>query len=470
MMRTPVDAFRQGRTLFLLVPLASILLCTNGCGGRTGLEGADVAEPPSDGGGGAGGSEPARCPIGFADCHKAGPCDTDLNASSEDCGACGNVCPIGLVCGAGVCRSPKDIIQVAAGNNYTCALRASGEVLCWGENRSGVLGDGTLEDHATPIPVIGLTDAVEIDANTAQAEETAMCARRATGALACWGSGAFGQLGNGSEEDQFTPVEVTGVMEAAAVKTTFTVGCALRRDGSVWCWGLNGFGMLGDGTNMSRAVAAPVVDLGRAVQLDLGGFGCATLQTGEVACWGPDEFGWAADGYDYLFTPTIAKNVNDAASVFLPGPASHQLSGTSCVIHRDGTVSCTGENRYGTVDIDIDGDLSDGEMIAIEGVTDAIQIAGTLSTTCALRASGQVVCWGSNGAGLLGIGSYEQPVQKVVTVSGLTGVVHIAGGRWHMCAALGSSGVACWGANQSGQLGDGTFESRPAPTPVLGLP
>lgn len=50
------------------------------------------------------------------------------------------------------------------------------------------------------------------------------------------------------------------------------------------------------------------------------------------------------------------------------------------------------------------------------------------------------------------------------------GVVHIAGGRWHMCAALGSGGVACWGTNQSGQLGDGTTESRAAPVLVLGLP
>ncbi|MBL9020834.1 MAG: hypothetical protein JNL21_01490 [Myxococcales bacterium] len=412
---------------------------------------------------------PARCPIGFADCDDTGRCDTDLKASSNDCGACGNVCPVGLVCGAGVCRRPEDIVQVAAGYDYTCALRAGGEVLCWGANYSGQLGVGSLEPHDSPMPVLGLGDAVEIDTNTGTTYG-AMCARRATGTLVCWGSGILGQLGNGSEEDQLTPVEVIGVTEAASVKATFTAACALRRDGSVWCWGLNNFGMLGDGTNVSRSTAAPVVALGRAVQLDVAGFSCATLQTGEVACWGPDDFGWASDGYGALFTPAIAKNVSDAAAVFLPGPASHQQTGAYCVIHQGGVVSCTGENEYGNVDIDIEEDLTDGKMIAIEGVTDAIQVAGTLSTTCALRANGQVVCWGSNGAGLLGIGSYEQPEQKVVTVLGLEGVVNIAGGRTHMCAALGSGGVACWGTNQSGQLGDGTTESRAAPVLVLGLP
>ncbi len=116
------------------------------------------------------------------------------------------------------------------------------------------------------------------------------------------------------------------------------------------------------------------------------------------------------------------------------------------------------------------GDLTHGEMKTIDGVTDAVQVAGTFSTTCALRRNGQVMCWGNNNNGALGIGSFEQPDQKVVTVSGLEGAVHLAGGRWHLCAALGSGGVACWGGNQAGQLGDGTTEERAAPVQVLGLP
>ncbi len=244
----------------------------------------------------------------------------------------------------------------------------------------------------------------------------------------------------------------------------------MRSDGSVWCWGKNAFGQLGDGTGESRLTAAPVVGLGPALQLDVAGPSCATLPTGEVACWGKDDFGWAGEAESAHLTPAIVKHVGDAASVWLPGPASVGLDGAHCVIHADEAVSCTGENGYGNVDIDIPHDLKDGEMKTIEGVNDAIQVAGTLSTTCALRASGHVRCWGTNANGLLGIGSFEQPDEKVVTVAGLEGVLHLAGGRGHMCAALGSGGVACWGSNDVGQLGDGTNEDRAAPVHVLGLP
>jgi alpha-tubulin suppressor-like RCC1 family protein len=192
--------------------------------------------------------------------------------------------------------------------------------------------------------------------------------------------------------------------------------------------------------------------------------------TGEVACWGPDDFGWAGELGDSLETPTIVKNVGDALSVWLPGPASIQQTGPHCVIHAGGAVSCTGENEYGNIDLDIPHDLKNGEMKTIAGVADAVQVVGTLAATCALRANGQVMCWGTNANGAMGTGSFEQPDEKVATVAGLEGALHLAAGRLHICAALGSGGVACWGSNGAGQLGDGTTEDRSAPVHVLGLP
>lgn len=312
------------------------------------------------------------------------------------------------------------------------------------------------------MPVVGLADAVQIDSTAEGSATPAVCARRASGTISCWGSGSYGQLGNGSEEDQPVPVDVVGVVEAASVATTWGSACALRRDGSVWCWGYNEFGGLGNGTTESPSTAAPVVDLGRALQLDVGRISCVTLPSGEVACWGFDVYSWAGAGHADLVPPALAKNVSDAASVWLPAPY--------CVIHAGGTVSCTGLNEYGNIDADLPYDLTNGEMIAIDGVTDATRVVGTPTSTCALRANGQVFCWGFNNHGVLGTGSFDQPDEKIVTVSGLEDAVHLAAGRWHVCAALGSRGVACWGANQGGLLGDGTTEDRASPVPVLGLP
>ncbi|MBL8742490.1 MAG: hypothetical protein JNK04_15380 [Myxococcales bacterium] len=449
---------------------ASLLLATTiyqniGCGARTGLNLDDI-NAQSDGG--AGGESPIPCPTSFADCHNSGSCTTDLNASPDNCGACGNLCPESLVCGAGTCRPPEDIIQVASGQAYTCALRASGEVLCWGGNYSGVLGDGSFEPHIAPMPVVGLGDAVEIEASTGQLDSAVMCARRATGTIACWGAANLGVFGTSSDEPSPVPVEVAGLTAAASIRVSQGAACALRQDGSVLCWGLNSSGQTGTKGSGTWA-PAPVIELPYALQLDVGTFSCVTLATGEVACWGVDDFGWSGDS-GFLEVPTIMKNVSDARAVFLPGPASKQVDGPNCVIHGSGAVSCTGLNESGNIDIDVEGDFINGEMHAIEGVSDAVQLAGTLATTCALRASGQVACWGSNAQGRLGIGSTEQPEENVVTVLGVEGALHIAGGWWHTCAALGSGGVACWGDNQAGQLGDGTTESRYSPVHVLGLP
>lgn len=417
--------------------------------------------------------------MGFADCDDAGArCATDLGASSQNCGACGNACPEGLVCGAGVCRSPEDIIRVAAGEYYTCALRASGEVLCWGDNTYGQLGDGTLEGHLTPRPVVGLGDAVQIEGQGSSLNgDEAICARRASGKLACWGVGAWGQLGNGLDWDEQpvpcsagvtcnpVPSEVVGVTEAASVATSLGYACALRRDGSVWCWGWNAYGQLGDGTTHDRLTAAPVVDpdhvLDHPVQLAVILISCVTLPTGRVACWG--SHGWPGGSDEDVLMPTIAEDPSDVASVWLPAPL--------CVIHAGGALSCTGSNVFGKIDPDLPDDVTlNGKMIAIDGVTDATQVVSTGYTTCALRANGQVVCWGNNFYGALGTGSFDQPEEKIVTVSGLEGVEHLAGGTDHVCAALGSRGVACWGWNTHGQLGDGTTAPRPAPVPVVGLP
>jgi alpha-tubulin suppressor-like RCC1 family protein len=50
----------------------------------------------------------------------------------------------------------SDAVQVAPGNHHACALRATGQVVCWGKNDHGQLGDGTLASHAVPLPVVGL--------------------------------------------------------------------------------------------------------------------------------------------------------------------------------------------------------------------------------------------------------------------------------------------------------------------------
>ncbi|HTO01013.1 MAG TPA: putative Ig domain-containing protein, partial [Microthrixaceae bacterium] len=109
-------------------------------------------------------------------------------------------------------------------------------------------------------------------------------------------------------------------------------------------------------------------------------------------------------------------------------------------------------------------------VIVINGVSyKFVQLSGGNSHTCGLTANGGVQCWGAGNSGQLGNGLTDRSLVPV-NVSGLgSGVASIAVGGDTSCAVTTSGSAKCWGRGDYGRLGNGTDLNSLVPTDVSGL-
>ena len=316
-------------------------------------------------------------------------------------------------------RQPSEMgsqatIGIAAGARHACSMTATGEIACCGQ--AGQEPSAT----AAPQRVAGLGVSVGLPVLSAAAGGSHSCAVTAEGKLFCWGRNHSGQLGDGSDVDRPSPAPVSGALAEqaiAAVALGDNHTCAITDAGEVWCWGANGQGQLGNGTTVAASEPQRVSGFPEgvvAVSVAAGGNQtCATGSEGLAYCWGANHSGQAGGG--------------DTPRALTPTPVALP-----------------------------------------EGAGAATETAVGKAHVCARTDSGGVYCWGRNNAGQLGDGTTNDSPSAVVAGGGLAGVpvLSLSAGGAHTCATGVNTETYCWGANGSGQIGDGTSENKVVPTQV----
>lgn len=234
----------------------------------------------------------------------------------------------------------SEVTAIAAGPAHTCAVKQSGNVYCWGANDRGQLGNGATEPSFVPVEVSGLSDIVAIDSgDPGSGQSSSSCAVHRSGKVSCWGSNASGLLGNGLTSDSATPVEVVGLSDARAISIGSSFTCALGTAGEVSCWGENLYG-LGDGQTTQSATPVDVVGLPKMRTVSAGGGHiCAVGEDDSLWCWGANTNGQLGDGTN--------TNSPSPRLIFEPRSITAATAGPghTCAATRRGEILCWGYNR-----------------------------------------------------------------------------------------------------------------------------
>ena len=363
--------------------------------------------------------------------------------------------------------------SIDVGGNHTCALTRLHQIWCWGLNDSGQLGNGTTEDHANPMIVNSSNIFASVSAGSHHT-----CALTSDGDALCWGANEYGQLGDGTSINRSNPVSVISTVKFSIIATGQRHSCALTVAGVAWCWGGNSnppndYGMIGNGSTASSLIPEKVETSAIFSSITVGDMhSCALTSAGVAYCWGSAsnaQLGVSAYGSSLVPAEVISATGLKYSTISAG-------EGHTCAITDQSKTYCWGGGQFGRLGLPwfngaIVGGPPEGLWPGYRGDLDMPTQANGLSLgayhSCAITTSGVPYCWGANQQGQIGDGSTTDRTAPVRAGGTLLYDTISAGGS-HTCGITPDGSAWCWGNNYSGQLGTGVMHFSALPIVVAG--
>jgi alpha-tubulin suppressor-like RCC1 family protein len=182
----------------------------------------------------------------------------------------------------------NDWQKIAPGQGHVCGIRAPGTLWCWGRNSTMELGlgEGSPSQLRTPTRVGTASDWIDVEAG-----QDTTCGIRADGSLWCWGVNTFGQAGTvpGAPIREPRRVDADTDYDQLSVDTFST--CARKKSGAIVCMGRNTEGQLGVGDNADRSAPTRAGLASDWTKIVHGRFHTCARTATTIACAGANDRG-----------------------------------------------------------------------------------------------------------------------------------------------------------------------------------
>jgi alpha-tubulin suppressor-like RCC1 family protein len=292
-----------------------------------------------------------------------------------------------------------------AGHLNSSAIKTDGTLWIWGNNEQGELGQNSNTNYSSPIQIPGTWSMVDLGYECSTGLKT-------DGTLWTWGQGTFGRTGVNIVTSISSPTQIPGTTWANVQSDAYGM-CATKTDGTLWVWGSNNMGQLGQNSPVSSHVSSPVQIPGTTWSTTADSYGAAfytflAIKTdGTLWGWGRGSIGGLGQNNE----------VNYSSPIQIPGTTWSKVKGGyygwTTATKTDGTLWMMGQNNEGQLGQNQPGSVDASSPVQVPGTTWS-HVAAGFHAAAATKTDGTLWAWGNNEQGPLGQNSevnYSSPVQ-----------------------------------------------------------